>query len=395
VAPLPIMVTSEFAFSTKLTLKPDDGWQHQSLLLRLLKVAAWNGLNGDELAYVFGADIFCQEWLLNKPQDLPWRKLRHLLKESNRTLSQAYPPFSLPIGHIQPTGLRGCRQCYQIGFHSALYLIPFLGRCPLHDEPIVDGCPKCACPVPYAITNQLTRTGFRCPNCQRPIFNLQDRPDKKAPNFQKLSLWRNWLFKLSPIQNRPPSLNTSAWIEAYRQWNLHYGEIPQHLSAAGPLRFANPQGGNGDNFPICGAAACGYYRARRINRHQFSRTDKKRYNELIFQTWCTSLNPADARIIGFIFWRLAWERSFALDHVGINLKQRHFPVTIVHWLLSHPLADTDELLSHIYQEFWQSYWRCQWLTQWMQDRGGFLVTTSVMKLILPAWCIRRFRKKNQ
>jgi len=71
VAPLPIMVTSEFAFSTKLTLKSDDGWQHQSLLLRLLKVAAWNGLNGDELAYVFGSDIFCQEWLLNKPQDLP------------------------------------------------------------------------------------------------------------------------------------------------------------------------------------------------------------------------------------------------------------------------------------------------------------------------------------
>ncbi|PPD48100.1 MAG: hypothetical protein CTY16_06205 [Methylobacter sp.] len=64
-APLPIMVTSEFAFSTKPTLKSDDGWQHQSLLLRLLKVAAWNGLNGDELAYVFGRGGSCATYFKN------------------------------------------------------------------------------------------------------------------------------------------------------------------------------------------------------------------------------------------------------------------------------------------------------------------------------------------
>ncbi|MCX7096459.1 MAG: hypothetical protein NTV43_00975 [Methylococcales bacterium] len=187
------MVTSEFAFSTKLTLKPDDGWQHQSLLLRLLKVAAWNELNGDELAYVFGPGIFCQEWMLNKPQDLQWRKLLRFLKESNRTLSQAYLPLPLPFGPIQATGLRGCRRCYQMGFHSALYQLPFFGRCPLHNEPIVDGCPECAYPVPYAIANPLKRTGFKCPNCQIGFINLQAVVD--MPNRQRLSLWRHWFSK--------------------------------------------------------------------------------------------------------------------------------------------------------------------------------------------------------
>jgi hypothetical protein len=88
-------------------------------------------------------------------------------------------------------------------------------------------------------------------------------------------------------------------------------------------------------------------------------------------------------------------QAIALNNTGINPKQRHFPVIIVYCFLSQPLADTDELFNPIYQEIWGSYWRYQCLIRSMQNKGGFLITSSVIRLILPELCIRRFCKKYQ
>jgi hypothetical protein len=39
--------------------------------------------------------------------------------------------------------LRYCVSCLQEGFHSAVFDMPALARCPDHDEPLQDCCPRC------------------------------------------------------------------------------------------------------------------------------------------------------------------------------------------------------------------------------------------------------------
>ncbi|MCX7096460.1 MAG: hypothetical protein NTV43_00980 [Methylococcales bacterium] len=199
--------------------------------------------------------------------------------------------------------------------------------------------------------------------------------------------------KIRQNQNPEEALRNSAYIEAYQQWNMHYAEIPKCPDVEGFPGPINLQSECVEHRVISEEAAQRYYMLRRIHRHHLSKNDQRRFYALVRQTWISSPAPGDAKHFGYIFWRFAWERSFALDHSVANLKQRHFPVTIDHWLFSRPLTNSDELIDEIHQEMWRSYRRCQWLAQWMMKRGGVLLMPSVMKLIIPGLCIRQPYKK--
>jgi hypothetical protein len=138
-----------------------------------MKLAYWNGLNGDELVHVLGPEITVQRGLLHRPQGSLWRKLAHYLKDSERTLRLAFPPFALSQMNAVVDRLRGCRRCYPLGFHSPLFQLSVLERCPIHGDPLVEGCPRCSHPEPYAVTSRLHRDGHRCPGCRRSILTMQ------------------------------------------------------------------------------------------------------------------------------------------------------------------------------------------------------------------------------
>jgi hypothetical protein len=399
---LPILVTPEFAFSAKLTLKISATWQHQPLFSRLLKIAAWNELNGDELAFVFGPQIMSHQWLLKKPEGVFWRKLRYFLKDSNTTLIQAYPPCVIPLDKSVATHLRGCQCCYKIGFHSALYQLYFMERCPLHDTPIIDGCPHCSFLLPYAITNKLKRQGFRCQNCGLPVFNLKDKLAENTVIYSRLLSWRKLLLNALPqndweISKVLSSQSMLSWQEACRQWNIYYGEIPQIPVVASKSLDSLWAIESMDDCSLCDVADRAFYLMRRIQRHQFSKMDKRRYNELscMPDAWLTSLTATEISIVVFMMWRVAWEKSFAFEHYKTNLNGRMFPLTVTKWLLlSHPKIKSEELYRQYCLELCSSYQRCHWLILWMLKKGGILISKSVMRQIVTRLCIRPPSKKS-
>lgn len=113
---LPILVATEFAFGVRLSVKSNAAWEYESLWCRLMKLAYWNGLNGEELAHVLGPEITRQRGLLHRPHGSLWRKWGHYLKDSERTLRLAFPPFALSQMNAVADRLRGCRRCYPQGF---------------------------------------------------------------------------------------------------------------------------------------------------------------------------------------------------------------------------------------------------------------------------------------
>jgi hypothetical protein len=49
------------------------------------------------------------------------------------------------------TFLRFCPKCIEFGYHSAVSQLVSETRCPVHEEPLVDFCPKCGNRIPYSL----------------------------------------------------------------------------------------------------------------------------------------------------------------------------------------------------------------------------------------------------
>lgn len=46
-----------------------------------------------------------------------------------------------------PWSLRACASCLRFGYHSNLFQMPWIGRCPWHRTQLIDHCRKCGCPL--------------------------------------------------------------------------------------------------------------------------------------------------------------------------------------------------------------------------------------------------------
>lgn len=50
-----------------------------------------------------------------------------------------YPQYG-PVGTYRNSQLRGCRSCLRHGFHSLLHQLPWIRKCPWHEEAVVETC---------------------------------------------------------------------------------------------------------------------------------------------------------------------------------------------------------------------------------------------------------------
>src|SRR5205085_11808650 len=61
--------------------------------------------------------------------------------------------------------LRFCPICLRNGFHSSLYQLLFLTRCPMHGDQIVTCCSQCSCSViPYKLSSLFAEDLPVCPH---------------------------------------------------------------------------------------------------------------------------------------------------------------------------------------------------------------------------------------
>jgi len=369
-----------------------------------MKLAYWNGLNGAELVHVLGPEITWSLW--NRPQGSVWRKLGHCLKDSERTLQLAFPPFVLSRTNARVDRLRGCPRCYLLGFHSPLFQLSILERCPIHGDPLVEGCPRCAYPEPYAVTDRWPRDGYRCPVCRRAILKLgsEEQLSGVLPLLPRLSNWRHWIMdRLSTPadatgdEGAAPSKSASDWLEVLKEWGSRYAEIPQLPVAPSPVAkgaFSPSQMEEASSeASLYELAGRGYYQARRLRRRTFSTKDRILLRALLSsrQTWWPYPLCRNSGAYAFALWRAAWERSSAFGRPATSLSHWIPPLTVVQWLASRPLAGDEPesvVLQRFDRELSRSYSRCERLVAWMRTQGGILMSPEVLRLLIPRLCIR-------
>jgi hypothetical protein len=62
--------------------------------------------------------------------------------------------------------LRYCVECLHRGFHSPLYQLKFIPRCPIHHLPLRQSCQYCGGIIPYRLTTAALKAPFACVHCQ-------------------------------------------------------------------------------------------------------------------------------------------------------------------------------------------------------------------------------------
>lgn len=107
------------------------------------------------------ADLACGMWIDEKkvspPPGLP-------LREGLLSLYGRHWPPRL-ARHAGP--LRFCESCLRDGYHSMLFQIEGLARCPLHDVALLSQCPHCGSPtVPFGLQTESFATPFHCFQCR-------------------------------------------------------------------------------------------------------------------------------------------------------------------------------------------------------------------------------------
>lgn len=392
---LPILIVSEFSFSIKLQIKESPSWDYESIWCRLLKVAFWNGLNGEELMYVFGPEISTRQGLLISPHKTLARKLAYYLKVSGRNLLRAYPPQLKTYPASTTAGqIRGCKECFKQGFHSALYQLTFLEKCPLHGKPLMEGCLACGFPEQYAMNRNFHWYGYRCSRCHQSILDFNAIPSSEFLSLlPRLSHWHQFLVSATPYPFSPLKMVDQRWFVAIQDWSAQYGEIPILPQPKNALLDAlgNPihDEYHGHRQRIFSDSGQYYFRMRRILRRMVFKQD---WHRTPYPTDSRSLDISanQTQIYAYDFWRSAWERSLGCSPAPIYLKGTQLPVTLLQLICARMSnsGDTDLLIiDKCRHEIAASYSRCLALSQWMEWKGGYLTSPKAFQFIIPRLCI--------
>lgn len=92
--------------------------------------------------------------------------------------------------------LRFCSQCMQKGFHATLFQFTPLTRCPIHQRPLLEACPKCRLFIAYRLDAGFAAHPFRCPHCAHRLMKdptvLARQPPDSAPH-DTLLRWQRFV----------------------------------------------------------------------------------------------------------------------------------------------------------------------------------------------------------
>lgn len=200
--------------------------------------------------------------LFNEANEIDTNELAIALGESASSLRWSH------LGNVVPwirshftRHLRFCKTCLSLGYHSSLYSLKLLDACPIHGEPLFDGCP-CG----TVIGNKLTSANFRqyghCTcgtttfidpeNCRDPKIAVQ-----QTQALDNIAVWLQELAALiKPVDYKvprfssvvtPAHLDVATWCDAFE---IRYPEnlikSVSHrrlltIAKGGPFHGAAPQ----------------------------------------------------------------------------------------------------------------------------------------------------------
>jgi hypothetical protein len=157
-----LSVSFGYVFDRKL-VEPCD-----SIVSLLWKFARMNSLPGHLLiGQLCRAPVDPYDGIGAGAQDVDVRLIAKLLATPAKTvgvsLGAAYGCRSLHAA------LRYCPRCIGQGYHSVLHQRVSAYQCPIHRDPLAEGCSSCGHRTPYRLTAHLLDAPFRCANCRKPL----------------------------------------------------------------------------------------------------------------------------------------------------------------------------------------------------------------------------------
>lgn len=107
--------------------------------------------------------------------------------------------FLAPNGTEFANNLRYCPICIQSGYHTPLFQMLWLRRCPIHHIALSHTCPKCQAAIPLTLTNQdlTTQYGCRCGERLWPdLEKITWQPGITSTQARSIAAVVDWLQKL-------------------------------------------------------------------------------------------------------------------------------------------------------------------------------------------------------
>ena len=139
--------------------------------------------------------------LFNEANIVDTHELAVALGESPSVMRWAHLGHSPPWFRSHFTGnLRFCRTCLSLGYHSSLYSLTLLHACPIHGEPLVDGC-TCGAVIGTKLKADDFKRYARCV-CGNTIFIDPENcrsPKIPAERTRELDDIAGWLDELTSI----------------------------------------------------------------------------------------------------------------------------------------------------------------------------------------------------
>lgn len=239
---------------TRLNWRPEGVTCFESNWSILQKLVYLNEVNISELCEVLSDPVFWFDssrkrtvsFSLHDFGFLSRKRLQWLLKIDRETAEYCVTGAYLPRIERAPrygdlahrslpnewNVLRFCRTCLAKGFHSPLFQVTTIARCPVHQHALEHSCPRCRREIPYHASSAMLSAPYHCPYCNELFWpDLQRQAwvsGLSAVQRAKFARYVSWIGKVSYDGTGP------GWSLAFEGVSTADSDISQRV-----LRYLN------------------------------------------------------------------------------------------------------------------------------------------------------------
>lgn len=166
IATLPIMLFDERKLTPSFGYVFDRKWldPYESIVSILWKLARMNRLSGQMIAmHLAKSSIDPYEGVPAYRSAVDMRRLHLAIRLPLGIIRGSLFPDDMQS--VSSPHFRYCRKCLCRSYHSILYQIESVERCPVHGDLLETTCRECGTKAPYRLNVSLLDAPYRCGSC--------------------------------------------------------------------------------------------------------------------------------------------------------------------------------------------------------------------------------------
>lgn len=199
------------------------------------KFCRWNGARLAELWSLVAANphqpLPDSRQYLRDAKWLDREKFAAVFRLSAESVRNAFPERYAPTPHLEvclvdARHLRFCQRCAKRGFHSSVHEVVLFSQCPIHHEPLLEGCPTCRKPISAEITRGANSDPYAC-RCGHVLWPSIRSPAFSSAELAALQTAVDWLDRSAEV--------ISSRIETFEIHEDEFGD-PQSIIVSEAVR---------------------------------------------------------------------------------------------------------------------------------------------------------------